>query len=178
MAAAPFNLAHVQQRLAQTPTALRQLTEHLSPDALAFREAPGTWSVLEVLCHLADGEVHDWMPRVRVILSSGADKRFTPFDRERGFVRYAGWPAAAVLDEFAARRTENLAAFEDLHLTPAELALEGVHPAFGAVTLEQLLATWITHDFAHVSQISRVLVRYFGNYVGPWREYFSLLNGR
>jgi hypothetical protein len=50
-----------------------------------------------------------------------------------------------------------------------------MHPELGAVTLRQLLACWVTHDLAHVAQISRVLVRYFGREVGPWRAYFSLL---
>ena len=49
------------------------------------------------------------------------------------------------------------------------------HPEFGTVTLEQLLATWAVHDMAHVAQISRILTRAFGRYVGPWTRYFSLL---
>jgi hypothetical protein len=43
------------------------------------------------------------------------------------------------------------------------------------VTAGQLLACWATHDLAHIAQISRSLVRFFGPHVGPWRKYFSLL---
>lgn len=60
---------------------------------------------------------------------------------------------------------------------PDVLAREGRHPEFGAVTLEQLLATWVTHDHAHLAQIARVLTRHYGAFVGPWKKYFSLLNG-
>ena len=31
------------------------------------------------------------------------------------------------------------------------------------------------HDWAHLAQITRVLTRHHGQWVGPWRTYFSLL---
>src|SRR5262249_43430819 len=100
------------------------------------------------------------------------------FDRDGGFVRYRGWTAAALLDEFARLRAANLTELAGLTLTPEALRREGVHPEFGPVTLQQLLATWATHDLAHVAQIARVLVRHRGPDVGPWAKYFSLLRER
>ena len=52
-----------------------------------------------------------------------------------------------------------------------------MHPEFGDVSLEELLATWVTHDHAHVVQIARVLEKDFGRWAGPWRAYFSALRG-
>jgi hypothetical protein len=43
------------------------------------------------------------------------------------------------------------------------------------VTLGQLLATWVTHDLAHLAQITRVLAKATGRHAGPWRANFSLL---
>jgi len=172
-----FSVRAVQTTLAQTPAILNGLTAYASPEALAFREAPDTWNALEILSHVADGEITDWMPRLRIVLAPSGDRRFTPFDREGGFTRYRGWTAAAVLVEFTALRARNLTELADLRLTPADLRREGLHPEFGAVTLQQLLATWVTHDLAHVAQLARVLVRYTGRDVGPWTKYFSLLRG-
>ncbi len=172
-----FSVRDVQTTLAQTPAILHGLTAHASPDALAFREAPGTWNALEILSHVADGEITDWMPRVRIILAPSGDRRFTPFNREGGFARYRGWTAAALLAEFATLRARNLTELADLRITPEQLRLEGLHPEFGAVMLQQLLATWVTHDLAHVAQLARVLVRHSGRDVGPWAKYFSLLRG-
>jgi hypothetical protein len=172
-----FNVPDMQATLGQTPTILSGLTAHASSDALEFREAPGTWNALEILSHVADGEITDWMPRVRIILAASGDRRFTPFDREGGFTRYRGWTAAALLEEFAALRARNLTELADLRITPDMLRREGLHPEFGVVTLAQLLATWVTHDLAHVAQLARVLVRYTGRDVGPWAKYFSLLRG-
>ena len=39
----------------------------------------------------------------------------------------------------------------------------------------QLLSTWVCHDFAHMTQISRTLARQYRDAVGPWREFLSVL---
>src|SRR4029450_4956873 len=166
----------IKESLARTPATLRSLVGQLPAGALDFHEAPDAWSPLQVLCHLADGEITDWMPRVQIILSSAPDKRFTPYDREGGFTRYRGWSAAALLDGFGRLRTENVAALSTLAIGPEQLRRQGVHPTFGPVTLEQLLATWITHDCAHLAQISRAATRASGQRVGPWTAFFSLLS--
>jgi len=169
------SLADVQKVLSTTAGTLRSLVGGAPDSALDFREAPGAWTPLQVLCHVTDGEVTDWMPRLDVILSSGEARPFTPFDREAGFTVYAGWSAERVLAEFDRLRAANLARLGALDLQDTDLLRTGVHPALGVVTAAQLLACWATHDLAHVAQISRTLVRFFGAHVGPWRQYFSLL---
>ena len=165
----------VRQSLAQGPRIVEGLIAAAPREALTWREAPGTWNIVEVLCHVADGEITDWMPRLELILSGGG--RFAPFDREGGFTRYRGWTAEALVGEFGQLRRANLEKLETLNLSASHLALRGVHPEFGPVTLEQLLACWATHDMAHIAQISRLLTRAFGRQVGPWKKYFSLLQG-
>jgi hypothetical protein len=128
-----------------------------------------------VLCHLSDAEITDWMPRLVCILDGGG--RFPPFEREGGFRRYRGWTADALVGEFGRLRLANIEKLDRMNLTGSHLQLRGEHPEFGPVTLEQLIACWTTHDFAHIAQISRVLTRAFGGHVGPWRAYFSLLRG-
>jgi hypothetical protein len=170
-----FSLAETRHALARTPATLRLLVGQLPEDALTFHEAPGHWHPIDVLCHLADGEITDWIPRARIVMSDAADKRFTPFDMQSAFNRYRGWTAPALLDEFQRLRNDSLAALDALQISVADLQRQGVHPEFGAVTLEQLLGTWVTHDFAHITQIARVSTRFFGRHVGPWTKYFSLL---
>jgi hypothetical protein len=165
----------VRRALAQTPRIVEGLIAAAPPDALTWREAEGTWHAVEVLCHIADGEITDWMPRIEQILSGGG--RFVPFDREGGFARYRGWTAEALVGEFGQLRRANLEKLDALQLSVSHLRLTGVHPEFGAVTLEQLLACWATHDMAHIAQLARLLTRSFGRHVGPWRKYFSLLQG-
>jgi hypothetical protein len=166
-------VAQVRESLAQGPRIVEGLIAASPPDALHWREAPDAWTPVEVLAHMADGEITDWMPRVERILDGGG--RFTPYDREGGFTRYRGWTAEALVGEFGQLRRANLERLDALALTAPHLRLMGEHPEFGPVTLEQLLATWAVHDMAHVAQLSRILSRAFGRHVGPWRRYFSLL---
>ena len=172
MPSSSFSLHEIRQVLALTPASLDALVRPLPDTLLDATEGPGTWSPRQVVAHLAWAEIDDWMPRVRRVMSGGA---FTPFDREAGFARYAAWPVGRLLDEFRTLRASSLAELDALALQPASLQLRGVHPEFGSVTLEQLLATWMTHDFAHVTQIARVLTRHYGQWVGPWKAYFSAL---
>jgi hypothetical protein len=165
----------VRESLSQAPRIVEGLIAAAPPDALHWREADGAWNSVEVLCHLADGEITDWMPRIEKILSGGG--RFVPFDREGGFLRYRGWTAEALVGEFGQLRRANLDKLDNLNLSAPHLVLTGEHPEFGAVTLGQLLACWATHDMAHIAQLSRLMTRSFGRHVGPWRKYFSLLQG-
>lgn len=168
-------ITDVRGSLAQTPRIVEGLVAAAPREALYWREADDTWNSVEVLCHLADGEITDWMPRIEKILSGGG--RFTPFNREGGLTRYRGWTAEALVGEFGQLRRANLEKLDTLNLTAPHLALTGQHPEFGTVTLSQLLACWATHDMAHIAQLSRLQTRSFGRHVGPWRKYFSLLQG-
>ena len=80
-----------------------------------------------------------------------------------------------LLDRFERLRAENVATLEGFRLTPAQLALEGIHPEFGRVTMRQLLATWVAHDLGHVAQIVRVMAKQYGDAVGPWKRYLPVL---
>lgn len=166
-------VADVRGSLSQAPRVIEGLIAAAPRDALEWREAPGAWTAVEVLAHVADAEITDWFPRVEKIVSGGG--RFAPYDREGGFVRYRGWTADALVGEFGQLRRANLDKLDRLELTAPHLRLTGEHPEFGPVTLEQLLATWATHDLAHVAQLSRIIARAFGRHVGPWTRYFSLL---
>lgn len=173
-----LDVVTVERLLRQTPAVLTAWLQML-PDAwLDANEGAGTWSPRQVVMHLNWGEVDDWLPRVRMVCEHGTAQAFRPFDREEGFRRYAAWSIARLLDEFTRLRSESLAGLEQLSLGNADLAREGRHPEFGVVTLGQLLATWVTHDLTHMTQIGRVLTRHAGGATGPWRAYFSLLRER
>ena len=168
-----YSFTSARESLLQAPRIVEGLIASAPSDALTWREGEGAWNCIEVLCHLGDSEITNWIPRVHRILDGGG--RFAPFDREAGFRRYAGWTADQLVGEFGQLRRANVETLDRLGLTSVHLALRGEHPEFGLVTLEQLLACWATHDFAHIAQISRILTRAFGEHVGPWRKYFSLL---
>src|SRR4029078_4326581 len=99
---------------------------------------------------LMHGERADWIPRARIILAQGANRRFEPYDRFAQVRESAGKSLAQLLGEFAQLRAENLVTLRGCDLTDRELALEGEHPELGTVTLRQLFSAWVVHDLGHV----------------------------
>jgi hypothetical protein len=171
----PFVLHEAVDILARTPGTLDALLRGL-PDAwIVANEGGETWSPFDVVGHLIHGERADWVPRARIILNHGEARAFDPFDRLAQFTESEGRTLASLLDEFATLRQQSLRDLAALRLTDADLDRRGRHPAFGVVTLGQLLATWVAHDLDHIMQISRVLARQYSDEVGPWRAYLRII---
>ena len=162
--------------LRSTPATLRALLGGLSPDWTTATEGPETWSPYDVVGHLIHGERTDWIPRARIILEQGPDRRFEPYDRFAQFRESQGKSLSALLDDFGTLRAENLKVLESWRLSDEQLALKGEHPAFRAVTLRQLLAAWVVHDLGHVVQISRVMAKQYRDAIGPWHEYLTVVD--
>jgi hypothetical protein len=161
--------------LSRTPATLRSLLDGLPPRWTENNEGGETWSPFVVVGHLVHGERTDWIPRARVILESGEDRPFTPFDRFAQFRESEGKSLAELLDEFEALRRENLSILAGMELGASDLARTGTHPDLGRVTLGELLATWVAHDLDHVVQIARTMAKQYSEAVGPWRAYLSVV---
>jgi uncharacterized damage-inducible protein DinB len=170
-----LNLDHTISLLTRTPAALNALLREL-PEAWTFRnEGENTWTVFDVIGHLIHAERADWIPRVKMILQFGESKAFEPFDRLGPARETQGKSLGQLLDEFARVRSENLDQLRKLNLREEHLVLRGKHPAFGTVTLSQLLATWAAHDLTHLHQISRIMAHQYREAVGPWTAYLGVL---
>lgn len=171
-----FDLTASIAVLERTPGTLRAMLAGLPPTWTDATEGPETWSSCVIVGHLVHGERTDWIPRAQLILAQGPQRRFTPFDRFAQFRENQEKSLADLLDDFARLRAENLATLTGWRLTDAQLALEGEHPEFGAVTLRQLLATWVAHDLGHVAQAARVMAKQYREAVGPWRAYLPVMD--
>jgi hypothetical protein len=169
------NLENTIALLERTPAALDALLRGLPQMWTQTNEGENTWSVNAVVAHLIHGEYEDWIPRTRMILQSGEEQAFTPFDRD-GHVRYGeGKALDQLLDEFAQARARCLEDLRALNLTAEDLGRHGRHPALGAVTLSQLLATWAAHDLTHLHQISRIMAYQYREAVGPWARFLGVM---
>ena len=161
--------------LRRTPTVLDALLRGLPHAWTLANEGGTTWNALDIVGHLIHGERTDWMPRVRMILESGDATTFAAFERAGHEQEMQGKSLAQVLDLFTHARAASLDALSALNLEPADLERRGRHPAFGVVTLSQLLATWAAHDLTHLHQLSRVMAHRYRDAVGPWSGYLGVL---
>jgi len=162
--------------LERTPQVLDALLSGLPDEWITANEGADTWSPFDIVGHLIDGEETDWMTRLHIILNQGPDRRFQPFDRLRHIGRNKGRTLGELLAEFRQLREGNLGALGTLNLDRSQLQLTGEHPAFGRVTLAQLLATWVAHDLGHIAQITRVMAKQYREAVGPWEAYLPVLH--
>jgi len=170
-----FDLRLSVDVLERTPATLRALLQDVDPNLARGNEGPDTFSPFDNIGHLIDGEETDWMPRARIILAQGPNRRFEPYDRFRHRARNAKRTLDSLLDEFARLRAENLRELESWKLTEAQLDLPGEHPSLGPVTLRQLLSAWVVHDLGHIAQVARVMAKQYRTEVGPWVPYLPVL---
>ena len=166
----PFDEA--RHSLARTPAILAAILPALSQTELHTNEGPDTWSPFQVLGHLLYGERVNWIPRIEIALSGG---EFARFDRFKHLELYRDATVADLLSEFTATRVTNLHALDQLALDEETLNRVAQHPDLGPITVRQLIATWVLHDWAHLGQITRTVAKSYGPFVGPWRQYFHIL---
>jgi uncharacterized damage-inducible protein DinB len=133
------------------PKTLRQAVEGMSKEQLLARPVAGTWSTLEVVCHLADFEpiMADRMKRVIALdrpALLGAD--------EQRFAATLAYHDRDLEEELTIIEQTRRQLARILHKLPAEaLSRIGVHNERGPRTLEQLLTGATNHIPHHVKFI-------------------------
>jgi uncharacterized damage-inducible protein DinB len=170
-----YSLNLASQVLRATPPTLEALLSDLSDDWTHESEGSGAWTPYEVVGHLTFVEESDWIDRTHIILEHGTNRVFAPVDREAGFERFTGVSLPDLLTRFAEVRVANLLLLESL-VSPENLDRRGVHPDFGEVRLDQLLAAWVVHDLNHVGQIVKTMGKRYTEAVGPWRAYLPIID--
>ena len=171
-----YSLERSYEILERTPAVLQSLLAGLSDDWIMTNEGPETFSPYDVVGHLIHGEKTDWTTRMKMILEFGNTKTFIPWNREAMYEESKGKNLQQLLDEFTVLRKENMILFKSLNLTEVDFDRKGMHPVLGEVTLRNLLATWVAHDLTHIAQITRVMAKQYKTEMGPWSEFFRILN--
>jgi hypothetical protein len=118
-------------------------------------EAPGKWSVIQVIQHLADSELVAGY-RIRMMLSE--ERPPVPgYDQDRWAQEfyYDSVPLALALGQLRALRAANLHLWNQL--TSSQLGRIGVHAERGPETVGHLLRLMGAHDLVHRRQIDRIL---------------------
>ena len=171
-----FDLNKSYEILDRTPVVLKTLLKDLNDDWIINNEGPDTFSPFDVVGHLIHGEKTDWPNRINMILEKGTTETFVPYDRFAMFNDSKGKSIAQLLYEFEVLRKKNMQWYRSLNLTEADLDKKGIHPILGEVTLRQLLSTWVIHDLTHIAQITRVMAKQYKDEMGPWVEFFRIMN--
>lgn len=161
------------RQLARTAAAIRTLCNDTPADP-HWRPAPGKWSMVEVLCHLADEDRDDFRRRLDLTLHHPGTP-WPPNDPE-GWVTQRGYASrshADALADFLAERERSVAWLEGLG--SIDLTRKYSHPR-GDLHAGDLLLSWLNHDLLHLRQLARLefawnesrMPPYSGGYAGTW----------
>ena len=140
--------------LRETPAAAARAIEGLSSAQLRKPEAPGKWSIAQVLQHLADSDLV-WGWRVRLILAQDRPT-LTGYDQDRWAERlhYADADPQEALEQLRVLRRGNLGLIA--RATPEDLTRVGVHSERGEESVGYLCGLYAGHDLLHLRQIARI----------------------
>ena len=162
-------------RLARTPEDVARLIAGRAAAALATRPATGSWSPVEIVCHLRDVE-ELFQIRFHTILALDEPTILTfgatpdvlrawkiggaighPLDPDRWATerQYIRADAAEALAAWRRRRDEVLALLSALSST--EWQRGGVHPRDGRLPLTEWVSRLADHDDNHLAQLSRAI---------------------
>jgi len=140
--------------LAELAPALAEVVAGVGAGDLRRAEAPGKWSMIEVLAHLADAELV-WSYRLRLVLAE-ADPVLTGYDQDRWveYLHYKEREVASVLEDIEFLRARNLRLIRSLG--EEELERAGRHCERGRETVRHMLRLNAGHDLVHRSQLQRI----------------------
>jgi hypothetical protein len=153
---------------------IRSLVAGITQDEAKVKPAPGSWSILETLCHLYDEEREDFRPRLQFILrhEEGAWPPIHPgaWVTER---RYNEQNLRTVKDKFFAERSQSLDWLRGLESAEWDAPYAGDTRRLSA---GDMFVSWVAHDNLSIRQLvelrrarlERVTQPYSIDYAGEW----------
>lgn len=153
---------------------IRALVEGVGQEPARWKPNPESWSILEVVNHLADEEREDFRTRLDLILHRPQDP-WPPID-PRGWVterKYNERDLAESLGRYATERRTSLEWLRGLGAPNWEAA---VHSQLGSMKAGEMFGAWVTHDQLHMRQLvelhraftEQLAQPYSLDYAGPW----------
>ncbi|MBC7834470.1 MAG: DinB family protein [Phycisphaerales bacterium] len=170
------NLAAITRRLDAFGRSLAPIVAQITPEEARFKPPSGAWSILEIVCHLADEEVEDFRPRLAALLEKPQGE-WLPIDPEAAAItrRYNEQELGAAVLRFATQRAASVAWLR--LLSDPDWSASKQHSSAGTLRAGDLLASWVAHDALHQRQIAKRLFELAQRdapgastaYAGEWR---------
>ena len=142
------------------------MTVGVSDEQACWKPTPNDWSILEVICHLADEEREDFRSRVRWALGDGVDP-WRPIDPQ-GWVTSRGYnqrELAASVADFLAEREASLAWLRGL--VDPDWSQKVAAP-WGTMHAGDFMAAWVAHDLLHLRQLVELRYAWIATQVQPF----------
>lgn len=142
---------------ATTADALRNVTANASSATLQKSPAPGKWSIVAIVAHMAEDElVSSWRYR-QMIENSGCALAGFDQDMWAKLGRYEAWAIDDALQMFTLLREANLRMLKSL--SKGDWERHGMHAERGKITVRDLARHMAGHDRNHLEQIRKILAQ-------------------
>ena len=149
-----MNIQELIRSLDVFPATLAAAVDGMDDDSIRYKPADGVWSILEIVCHVADEEIEDFRTRVLSTLDDpssawpGIDPEAAAKDR-----RYNAQDLAEQLDRFRRDRAESVGLLRRLKSPVWNRTYE--HPVLGPIHAGDVMVSWAAHDMLHLRQIAK-----------------------
>jgi DinB family protein len=140
--------------LRDTAAAMARFLDTVPPRVVTSPEAPGKWSIRDVVQHLADSELVAGF-RLRMVMAHERPV-LTGYDQDlwANRLRYSEVEIKDALEQFTVLRRANMRIWQDLG--PADLVRVGLHNERGEESLEHMRRLYAAHDLLHLRQVERI----------------------
>ena len=171
-----MDLNQLTKRMAASAEAVRAMVADVTGHQWTWRPAAGSWSVLEVVNHLADEEVEDFRVRLGLLIHHPGTP-WPPTDPV-GWVtarRYNEQDPDRSLERFLSERRDSLAWLGTLGAPTWDVNC--VAPWGSKIRAGDVMASWVAHDLLHTRQLVELhwaysttldVAPYSVDYAGDW----------
>ena len=165
---------YIVEKLRHNKEVFASLLAEVSEEEYMWKQSEEKWCLLEIVCHLRDEEVEDFLTRVKYTLLTPHIP--PPPINPQAWVKertYLEQDYNMVLKKFLNERDQSVNWLQSLNNPQWDNNF--VHPKHGPRTASMYLANWLAHDYHHIRQINRLQYDYLKNisredlsYAGNW----------
>ena len=143
--------AYLKRQLAINRDRVAALARGVRGEQVRWKPEPDSWSILDVVCHLADEEEFDFPVRLRLILEDSG-KEWPLIDPESWIVdhKYSEQDLYQTLNRYLALRNQGLAWLASLEAPEWSRVYQA---PFGEICAGDIYAAWAGHDLLHLRQL-------------------------
>ncbi|MCJ7717650.1 MAG: DinB family protein [Anaerolineales bacterium] len=158
---------YLTRQLAINRDRIAALARGIQEDQARWKLNEETWSILEVVSHLADEEEFDFPIRLKMILEK-SEKPWPAID-PTGWVferKYNQGDLYETLTRYMNHRNEALAWLDSVENPDWNTVYEA---SFGEITAGDMFVSWVTHDLLHLRQLVELQRFYLEKQAKPYR---------
>ncbi len=139
------------QELTQSTEIIQSLLAGISADEARMKPSKGTWSILEVTCHLYDEEREDFREHLDFIINRQHEDWHPIAPRAWVKLRkYNEQDFRKMKAKFFRERTKSLAWLKEIKNTDWNITYKS---KFGSIRTGDMFASWVAHDNLHIRQL-------------------------